>query len=84
MTRKNVRCNSLEKVELCGSRRMFGALRRVNAAVTILATCLLAVSVNARQTVHQQSRGRNLLQRDRPLKSPLLNWLRRTRFRGTK
>ena len=51
MTKKNVRCNSLEKVELCGSRRMFGALRRVNAAVTILAVCLLAVSVNARQTV---------------------------------
>src|SRR5499427_1952836 len=51
MTKKNVRCNSLEKVELCGSRRMFGALRRVNAAVTILAACLLAVSVNAQQTV---------------------------------
>src|SRR5215475_10102943 len=51
MTKKNVRCNSLEKVELSGSRRMFGALRRVNAAVTILAACLLAVSVNARQIV---------------------------------
>ena len=51
MTKKTVRCNSLKKVELCGSRRMFGALRRVNAAVTILAACLLAVSVNARQTV---------------------------------
>jgi uncharacterized protein (TIGR03435 family) len=49
MTKKHIRCNPSEKVELCGSRRMFRALRRANATVTILATCLLAVSVNARQ-----------------------------------
>jgi uncharacterized protein (TIGR03435 family) len=51
MTQKNVRCKSPEKVESYGSKRMFRALRRVNATVTILAACLMVVSVNARQTV---------------------------------
>src|SRR5215475_12480052 len=49
MTKKKVRCKLPEKVELCGSSWRFRALRRVNATVTILAACLLAVSVNARQ-----------------------------------
>ena len=51
MTKKTVRCNPAETVELCGSRRTLRALRRVNATVRILAACLLAVSVNAQQTV---------------------------------
>ncbi len=69
--KKNIRCNPPEKIELYGPRRMFRALRRVNATVTILAACLLVVIVNARQTVPSAVRGGNLLQRDRPLKSPL-------------
>ena len=47
MIKNKVRYNPPEEVESHGSRRMFRALRRVNATVTILAACLSVVSVNA-------------------------------------
>ena len=46
MAQKNVRCKPPER-----SKRTLRALRRAIASVTILAACLLVVSVNARQTV---------------------------------